>query len=181
MVVHASNPSSPGSTGRQVSEQLRPAWSTYWFPCQPGLGAGGGGCHIHSFIHFLILGFVNSKFFSRSVWLEANQFQWFFFFKNLLLFVLIFFSFCLFSFIAPQSPLLTSTYFVFDLLLFYVLKWRSRSCFYSIVARVYTLDDICSFEFIKACLQLCLLLMDVPRTYERNTCCAAVWGYQSAW
>lgn len=53
--------------------------------------------------------------------------------------------------------------------------------FYSIVARECTLDDICSFEFIKACLQLCLLLMDVPRTYERNTCGAAVWGYQSAW
>lgn len=31
VVVHASNPSSLGGTGRQISECLRPAWITYWF------------------------------------------------------------------------------------------------------------------------------------------------------
>lgn len=47
---------------------------------------------------------------------------------------------------------------------------------YSIVTRECALDDICSFEFIETCLRLCCLLMDVPWTYERNTCCAALWA-----
>lgn len=119
MIAHTSNPSR--GTGRQIAE--------IWYILISILPVREREKPLYPFRHFRILGFVSSVFFlDQSGWKLIN-FGVFvlFFLRTCFCLHWFFFSFCLFSFIAPHLPCLLLL--TWHLICFFLRSYKVQACF----------------------------------------------------